>query len=141
MAYEFGATDGYLQREAGGVYRGRLRIDGVDLSPITGVYFKEKGNTYLWLQRSPMKEYDETTQTFKDKPREPRWEAYLKKNTSSPSIAYDGMFFFLRLQYRIVAMWDAVMGKERGRLNFYVERLSAKEQHIIQNIKNAQHGE
>lgn len=130
-------SDGYLQREAGGRYTGRIRIFGVDLSPVEGVYFKDKGKSYLYIKRQPMKEYDEKTYTFVDRPRRPSWEVCMSKNTKEGGIAYSGTFTFLRIRYRIVGMWDSVLGTEKSRLNLYIERLADEEQTIIQGIRHA----
>ena len=133
MDYPDGNNDGFLERMQGGRYEGRLRIDGVDISPIEGVYFKEKGGNYLWLKRKPMLEYDPDTQSYRQKSREPRWEAYLKK-LGNGIVAYKGDFAFLRFRYSITGVWDVVLGKDKHRLNFVVERLPRNEQTIINNI-------
>lgn len=133
--YPMGAdtSDGFLERRQGGRYEGELRIDGVDISPIEGVYFKERGKNYLWLKRKPLLEYDPDSQTYRQRSREPRWEAYLEKQGNGIA-AYKGGFAFLRFKYQIVGIWDVVLGKDRHRLNLYAERLPRNEQTIINNI-------
>ena len=48
---ERGYVDGYLERMSGGRFEGIIKIDGVDLSPIEGMYFKNANGTHLWLKR------------------------------------------------------------------------------------------
>lgn len=128
-----GYINGFLERKHGGRYEGILNIDGVDISPIEGVYFQEKGKQYLWLKRKPLLEYDFEAQTYNRRSREPRWETYMEKSMQQP-IAYDGTCFFLRFKYRIFGIWDKVFGMERQRLNLFVERLPMSEQTIINGI-------
>lgn len=137
-----GYINGYLERKQGGRYEGILRIDGVDISPIEGVYFQEEEKQYLWLKRKPLLEYDMEAHIYKRRPREPRWEAYLAKGNER-HVAYDGTCFFLRFKYRIFGMWDKVLGMERQRLNLFVERLPMSEQTIINGIneRNKNNGE
>lgn len=126
-------TSGYLERKRGGRYEGELRIQGVNISPIEGVYFNEDGKTFLWLKRKPLLEYDPDTQSYKQRPSEPRWEAYLEKQNNG-IVAYKGSFAFLRFRYQMTGIWDVVLGKDRQRLNLFVERLPRNEQTIINNI-------
>ena len=126
-------TNGYLERKFDGKYEGRIHIEGVDLSPIVGVYFKEKGEDYLWLKRKPILEYDETTQTYQEKQREPRWQVYLKKQ-SDKLVAYRGEFFFLRFRFSIVGIWDRVLSEHKNRINFFVERMPYDKQYVINEI-------
>jgi hypothetical protein len=125
-------SNGYIERQAHGKYRGVLRIDGIDLSPIDGVFFKEEGKTYLWLKRSSILEYDWERSEYRKRNREPRWEAYLNKH-SDGAIAFKGEFIFLRFKYQITAIWDKVL-KEKNRLNFFVERVPLERQTIINGI-------
>lgn len=127
------ASDGFLQRKGKGKYDGELSIDGVNISPIMGIFFEENNKTYLWLKRKPLLEYDFESGRYKERPREPRWEAYLEKQ-SNGVVAFKGVFAFLRFKYRIVAIWDKVLGKDLQRMNFYVERLPMEQQTIINNI-------
>lgn len=125
-------TNGYLERKVGGKYEGRIAIEGVELSPIEGVYFKEGGKSYLWLKRKAILEYNYETQEYKPRPREPRWEAYLQKQ-SKEDIAYKGEFVFLHFKYSIVGIWDKI-NKDKNRINFFIERLPLSQQTIINNI-------
>lgn len=128
-------TNGYVERGSGGVYQGRLTIDGVTLEGgIEAVYFKQDGKNYLWIKRRPMLEYDFETKEYKARKREPQWEAYLEKQIDSSRIAYKGVFSFFKFRYSIVGIWDAILGKEKQRLNLFVERLPMNEQTIINNI-------
>ena len=127
-------VNGFLERKEGGSYNGRLSIDGVDISPIEGVYFKQEGNTYLWIKRKPIMEYDFESQTYKTRKPEPQWEAYLKKQVDGNTVAYKGEFAFLRFMYSIEGVWDSVLGKDKKRLNFYIERLPMSRQTILNNI-------
>lgn len=131
--HERGYVNGYLERKAGGKYEGTLTIEGVDISPIAGVYFKENGKNYLWLKRKPLLEWEYDQQQYIQRPREPRWEAYLQKQ-SDGVVAYRGEFAFLRFKFSIVGVWDNVFCKDRNRLNLFVERLPMKDQTIINGI-------
>ena len=133
-------TNGYIERQSDGGYRGRLRIDGVDISPIEGVYFAEEGNKYLWLKRKRILEYDNATRTYKEREREPRWEAYLQKMLNKDAVEWRGTFTFMRWRYSIVGIWDNILGDANTRLNLYVERLPMAQQTILNNINNRKHG-
>lgn len=130
---ERGYANGYLERKSGGRFEGVIKIDGVDLSPIEGMYFNDSNGTHLWLKRKPVLQYETKTQTYKQKIREPRWEAYLHKDSSN-SVDYRGEFIFLRFKYSIVGIWDKVFGVDRHRINFYIERLPREKQTIINSI-------
>lgn len=133
LEYELGSyCDGHLQR-AGGMFSGRLRVDGVDLSPIEGMYFKERDKLWLWLKRRPLLEYDNTLGKYRERAREPRWEAYLEK-VNKGVVAFEGVFAFLRFRYRMTGIWDEVLRDSRSRLNLFVERLPLSEQTIINAI-------
>lgn len=126
---------GYIERKSNGEYVGDLSIEGVDISKIDAVLFKDNGDTYLWLKRRPALVYDTNTQTYKKRERQPRWECYLKKCLHDDSVAFEGTFTFLRFRYSIKGVWDSVMGMDKSyRLNLYVERLPNSEQTIINNI-------
>lgn len=127
-------SNGYLERKHGGRYEGEINVEGVSLSPIEGVYFKENGKQYLWLKRKPLLEYDHETESYKHRDREPRWETYLKKESSSV-VAYRGEFVFLHFKYSVVGIWDSSLGKDKNRLNLFVERLPMNQQSIINAIK------
>lgn len=126
-------SNGYLERKVDGKYEGRIHIEGVDLSPIVGVYFKDKGEDYLWLKRKAILEYDETTQTYKEKQREPRWQVYMRKQ-SDKLVAYRGEFFFLRFRFSIVGIWDRVLSEHKNRINFFVDRMPYDKQYVINEI-------
>ena len=128
---ERGYANGYLERKSGGRFEGAIKIDGVDLSPIEGMYFNDSNGTHLWLKRKPVLQYETKTQTYKQKIREPRWEAYLKKQLDNNTVAYKGEFMFLRFKYSIVGVWDKILGNDKQRLNLFVERLPMSEQTII----------
>ena len=132
--------NGYIERKSGGGYDGVLKIDSIDISPITAVAFKNEGKTYLWLKRKEMLVYDENTQQYLSRKREPRWEAYLEKQMDGSTIAYKGEFHFLMFKYEIVGIWDSVLGKEKSRMNFFVERLPMEKQDIINGINKRRRG-
>lgn len=127
--------NGFLQRENNGVYQGRLNIEGIDISPIVGVYFKKGEDKYLWLKRKRLLEYDDKTQTYKEREANPKWEAYLKKQTENDVVSYKGEFYFLRFRFSIIGIWDKVLGTDqKRRLNLIVERMDLSEQTIINKI-------
>ena len=132
--------NGYIERKIGGGYDGVLKIDSIDISPITAVAFKNEGKMYLWLKRKDMLVYDENTQQYLSRKREPRWEAYLEKQMDGSTIAYKGEFHFLMFKYEIVGIWDSVLGKEKSRMNFFVERLPMEKQDIINGINKRRKG-
>lgn len=132
---DFESSDGYVQRNSDGSFGGAIKIEGVDLSPIEAVYFKREGDTYLWLKRKPLLEYDHKTESYKERQKEPRWECYLKKQLEDGAVAFKGEFIFLRFRFNIVGVWDAVLGNDKKqRLNLYIERLPLSQQTIINNI-------
>lgn len=127
-------TNGFIERKAAGKYEGNIVIDGVDLSPIEGMYFVENGSEqYLWLKRRSILEYDSKLEKFIKRERRPKWEVYLKKQQSG-TVAYRGEFVFMHISYSIVGFWDGVLGKEKNRLNFIIERKPMNEQKIINSI-------
>lgn len=131
--YERGSyCDGYLQKDGEG-FAGRLKVDRVDLSPIEGMYFKERDRLWLWLKRRPLLEYDTELGKYRERAREPRWEAYLEK-VNKGVVAFEGIFAFLRFRYRLTGIWDDVLRDSRRRLNLFVERLPLSEQSIINAI-------
>lgn len=134
-----GYVNGFLERSSENKkdFCGTLKIEGIDISPIHGMYFKNDGNDYLWIKRKPILEYEIETQSYKERERVPKWECYLKKTVVGESSMYVGTFFFLKFKYEIRGIWDSVLGKtERNRINFYIERLPMKEQTIINEINN-----
>lgn len=123
--------NGYIQRSQGGSYDGKITIEGILLPAISAVFFKENSESYLWLKRKKVLDYDFESQSYKEREAEPRWEAYLKKLLDGNTVAYKGEFMFLRFKYSIVGVWDSVFGKDKQRLNLFVERLPMSEQTII----------
>ena len=126
---------GYIQRNGEGCYDGKLTIDGVDISPIEGMYFQENGDNYLWIKRKQILVYNQEQMKFNERRPNPYWEAYLKKVGNS-GYSFFGEFMFMRFKYQIYGVWDRNLGVERKRLNFFVERLPIKEQTIILKMKN-----
>lgn len=131
---DIGTSNGFLERKSGGRYEGKLSIEGIDLSPIEGVYFQEDGKQYLWIKRKYLVEYDYESQSYKKRPREPRWETYLEKQIDNNIVAYKGECYLLHFRFYVVGTWDLVMGKDKQRLNLFVERVPMSEQNIIKNI-------
>ena len=128
-----GYINGFIQRQKDGSVEGNITIDGVSLSPIEATFFEDDGVKRLWLRRKPLLEYDDKNQSYKQRPREPRWEAYLTKQKDGV-IAYKGTFHFLHFAYTIVGVWDSILGREKSRLNLFVERLPINKQNIINQI-------
>lgn len=134
-----GYVNGFLEKssEKANEYAGTLRIDGVDISPIHGMYFRKDSDSYLWIKRKPILDYDIGTMTYRERERVPKWECYLRKTMVGDTPMYVGTFFFLRFKYEIRGIMDSVLGNtDRNRINFYVERLPMKEQTIINEINN-----
>ena len=127
-------TNGFLERKAGGRYEGRIVVEGISLGGIVGVYFKQDGDTYLWLKRKRILEYDEALQFYYEREAKPQWEAYLKKQIDGNSVAYKGEFAFMHFKFSIVGVWDKILGKDKQRLNLFVERLPMAKQTIINSI-------
>ena len=128
-----GYSTGYIFRRKNGSHEGVLDIEGVEVSPIEGMYFKEDGTQYLWLKRKPTLEYDDDECKYVTRASTPSFEAYLRK-TSEDNVAYRGEFTFLRFRYTIVGIWDTVFGSDKSRLNLYVERMPMSQQKIINSI-------
>jgi hypothetical protein len=124
--------NGYIERKNGGKVDGQFMIEGINLSPIQGVFFKEDDKNYLWLRRKEILVYDEReTKYIKRKPK-PQWEAYLEKHVVNNTTIYKGHFYFMRFVYSIVGMWDNVNGKDNNRMNFFVDRLPDSQQKLVQ---------
>lgn len=135
MATDYGDyVNGFVERKTDGSYVGQLRVDGVDVSPIEGIYFTNDNKKYLWIKRKPIMEYNFESQIYKLRKRKPSLECYLEKQMDGNVVAYKGTFTFLRFRYSIVGVWDAILGKERQRLNLYVERLPMNEQTILKGV-------
>jgi len=126
--------NGHIERKSSGRFEGTLVVEGIDLSPIYGVYFKEDDDTYLWLRRKPLLEYDHKTESYKERQREPRWETYLQKQVSEDGVAFHGEFILFKFKFVVVGIWDSVLGLDKNRLNLFVDRLPQKEQSIINGI-------
>ena len=126
--------NGYIERKAGGEYLGEVKIEGIDLSPIIAQYFKQDGERYLWIRRKPLLEYDADTQKYTKREREPQFEAYLKKQLEDKTFAYVGEFIFMRFRFKIVGIWDTILGLDKKRLNLFIDRLPMSEQTIINGI-------
>lgn len=134
--------NGYIQRTQGGLYLGKMSIEGISLGNIEAVYFQKDGENYLWLKRKKILEYNEKTQTYNEREAQPRWEAYLKKQTDGSTVAYKGKFNFMRFRFSIVGIWDRVLGTDKQhRLNLYVERLPVLQQTIINGINERKRNE
>ena len=129
-------ANGYIQRSHGGLYDGKITIDGILLPEIFAVFFKDDNNeNHLWIKRKKVLEYDAISQTYNEREAIPHWEAYLKKQLDGNTVAYKGEFYFMHFKYSIVGVWDAIFGKDvRQRLNLYVERLPIEHQVIINAI-------
>lgn len=137
-----GYVNGFIERKTNGTYQGNLTIDGINISPIIGKYFKQDNDTYLWLRRKNILEYDETTMSYKERDVLPRWECYLKKQVEENTIAYKGTFFFMRFCFEIIGVWDKILGSDKHhRLNLYVERLPMAQQSIINSINKRKRDE
>lgn len=135
-------VNGYIQRTNDGLYLGRITIEGISLGNITGVYFQKDGDNYLWLKRKKVLEYDDKTQSYREREPQPRWEAYLKKELSGDAVAYQGEFNFLHFRFSIIGIWDRVLGTDKHhRLNLFVERLPMAQQTIINGINERRKNE
>lgn len=132
MAVDY--VNGYIQRSKDGRYEGAVTIDGIKLPEISAVYFMDNGENYLWLKRKKVLFYDFESQSYKKRDAIPPWEAYLKKQLDNETVAYKGEFYFLRFKYSIVGVWDNILGKEKQRLNLFVERMPMSKQTIINKI-------
>lgn len=128
-------TNGYLARKDKSYYLGELSIDRIDISPIEATFFEREDETYLWMKRRPILEYD--GQSYKQRLRRPHWECYLKKKKDARD-TFEGAFIFMRFKYTIIAQWDATYDDKFKRMNIYVERLPMEEQTIINNIRQRQ---
>lgn len=126
--------NGHIERKSSGRFEGTLVVEGIDLSPIYGVYFKEDDKTYLWLRRKPLLEYNHKTESYKERQREPYWETYLQKQVNDNGVSFRGEFILFKFKFVIVGIWDSVLGLDKNRLNLFVDRLPQKEQSIINGI-------
>ena len=134
--------NGYVERKNDGTYCGSLTIEGINLQGgITAVYFKDEGESYLWLRRKKVLEYDFESQTYKERDAKPQFDAYLKKQIDNNAVAYKGEFIFMRFKFSITGVWDKILGNDKQRLNLYVERLPHSQQTIINSINKARKNE
>jgi hypothetical protein len=131
---DYGYTNGYIERKCGGKYEGSVSVQGIDLSPIEATFFKSEDDSYLWLKRKPIMEYDMESQSYTTRQRRPSFEAYLKKQAENNVVAYKGEFMFMRFRFSISGVWDMVIGKDAQRLNLFVERLPMSQQTILNDI-------
>jgi hypothetical protein len=129
--------NGYVERKQGGVYEGKLSIDGILLPAISATYFKDDGENYLWIRRKKILEYDFESQAYHERDAKPQFEAYLKKQLDGNTIAYKGEFIFMRFKYSITGVWDKILGNDKQRLNLFVERMPLSEQTIINGINES----
>ena len=135
-------VNGYIERQTGGQYGGVLRIEGIDLSPVQGVYFTSEGDNYLWIKRKPIMEYSFERQEYINRERRPRLDIYMKKQVDGDGVvAYKGEFMFMRFKFSVTGVWDSILGKDtRQRLNLYVERLPLSQQTLLQSINERKRG-
>ena len=129
-----GYINGFIERKNEGRYEGRITIDGVTMPSISAVFFKEESESYLWLKRKKILDYDFESQTYREREAKPQWEVYMKKQLEDNVVAYKGEFFFLHFKYSIVGVWDKVLGIDKKRLNLFVERLPLSQQTVINAI-------
>ena len=135
-------VNGYVERKKDGTYGGSLTIEGITLQGgITAVYFKDEGESYLWLRRKKVLEYDFESQSYRERDAKPQFEAYLKKQIDNNAVAYKGEFIFMRFKFSITGVWDKILGNDKQRLNLYVERLPHSQQTIINSINKARKNE
>lgn len=127
-------VNGHVQREANGEYKGQLTVEGIDLSPIEAQFFKKDGDIYCFIKRKPIMEYDHTTESYRTRERRPPLQIYLKKQLDGDVVEYKGEFMFMRFKFGIVGVWDKILGKDKHRLNLYVERLPLSEQTLLNSI-------
>lgn len=130
-----GYVNGYIERNGYGNYAGSLTIEGINLSPIEGQYFKKDGETFLFIKRKPIMEYDADKGEYTTRERRPSVQIYLKKQVGGDgAVAYKGDFMFMRFKFNVDGVWDSILGKERNRLNLFVERAPRQEQTLLQSI-------
>lgn len=130
-----GYVNGHIERTACGDYTGTLTVEGINLSPIEGQYFKKDGDTYLFIKRRPIMEYDYDKGCYNTRERKPSLLIYLKKVVGGDGVvAYKGSFMFMRFKFNVEGVWDAILGKERNRLNLFVERAPMSEQLLLKSV-------
>ena len=135
MISDDGYINGHIERNANGDYTGVLTIEGINLSPIEGQYFKRDGDTFLFIKRRPIMEYDYDKGQYVTRERRPPLTIYLRKQVDGDGVvAYKGDFMFMRFKFNIVGVWDSIMGKESNRLNLFVERAPMSEQLLLKSV-------
>ena len=128
-------VNGHIERTVQGGYSGQLRVEGIDLSPIEAQYFKKDGGIFLFIKRKPIMDYDIASESYITRERKPALQIYMKKQLNDNGvIAYIGEFMFMRFKFKIEGVWDKILGREKHRLNLYVERLPLSEQTLLQSI-------
>lgn len=120
---------GYIELSKGD-YVGELSIDGVNISPIIGLLFKDNGKSWLWLKRKKILEYDFQKGEYYSRTPTPIFEVYLKRKTTNGKISYYGEFVLFKFKYSIVGMWSS-----NKRIELYVDRLPDNEQKIVNRLK------
>lgn len=133
-------VNGFVERTRDG-YAGRITIEGINLGEIVATYFKKENETFLWLRRMKILEYDDVSQSYVERDARPKWECYLKKQVDDNVVAFKGEFNFMRFRFSIAGVWDGVLGMDKHRLNLYVERMEKKQQRIINNINERKKNE
>lgn len=128
-------VNGYIERKTGGRYEGTMKVEGIDLSPVMATYFKKDGCDYVWIRRKKALEYDLETESYVERERKPYFEAYMKRQSNGDAVTYKGEFTFMRFKFSMTGVWDRVLGKDKQRLNLYVERLPMQQQTIINAIR------
>lgn len=135
MDYDEGYVNGYVERSSFGGYLGKLTIEGITFPSIEGTYFKQDGNTYLFLKRRPIMEYDYEKGEYKTREPRPQVKIYMQKQVDGDGVvAFKGDFMFMRFKFNIIGVWDMVLGKDKKRLNLFVERAPRKEQTLLIGI-------
>lgn len=123
-------VNGFIEQK-GDSFSGKVTIDGITLSPIIATYFKKGGDTYIWLRREDVMEYDFDSQRFFKRKAEPQWECYLKKEPDGNTISFRGDFVFMKFRYSVCGIWDRILGTEKNRLNLFIERKPMSEQTLL----------
>lgn len=140
MVGDSGYVNGFVQQVGDGSFSGKITIDGVLLPSISATYFKKDGDTYIWLKRDPLMEYDFSTNRYYKRNAEPQWECYLKKQPDGNTVSFKGDFVFMKFRYSVVGIWDRILGTDKNRLNLFVERKPMSEQTILLAINKQKTG-
>ena len=127
--------NGHIERVAQGGYSGQLTVEGIDLSPIEAQFFKKDGDIFCFIKRKPIMQYNHETQSYSTRERKPALQIYMKKQINPDGVvAFAGDFMFMRFKFKIEGVWDKILGKEKHRLNLFVERLPLSEQTLLRSI-------